>query len=95
MPVDEYLSLLEERRPEILELDPSPTTPAGRCGLGHLLTRLAQDNPAARQLLEICACMAPEPIPLNLFRGGRNIQITPSSTRCCVTRSCSPAPPVT
>uniref|UniRef100_A0AAU3GQG3 FxSxx-COOH system tetratricopeptide repeat protein n=1 Tax=Streptomyces sp. NBC_01401 TaxID=2903854 RepID=A0AAU3GQG3_9ACTN len=78
MPVDEYLGLLEERRPEILELDPSPDYPVPVAAVWDIsLGRLSQDNPAARQLLEICACMAPEPIPLNLFRGGRNIQVTP------------------
>lgn len=78
MPVDEYLTLLEERRPEILELDPSPDYPLPVAAVWDIsLGRLSQDNPAARQLLEICACMAPEPIPLNIFRGGRNVEITP------------------
>lgn len=78
MPVDEYLGLLEERRPEILELDPSPDYPLPVAAVWDIsLGRLSQDNPAARQLLEICACMAPEPIPLNLFRGGRNVEVTP------------------
>lgn len=78
MPVDEYIRLLEERRPEILELDPSPDYPLPVAAVWDIsLGRLSQDNPAARQILEICACMAPEPIPLNLFRGGRNVQITP------------------
>ncbi|MEU5718690.1 FxSxx-COOH system tetratricopeptide repeat protein [Streptomyces sp. NPDC020403] len=78
MPVDEYLGLLEERRPEILELDPSPDYPLPVAAVWDIsLSRLSQDNPAARQLLEICACMAPEPIPLSLFRGGRNVEITP------------------
>lgn len=78
MPVDEYLTLLDERRPEILELDPSPDYPLPVAAVWDIsLGRLSQDNPAARQLLEICACMAPEPIPLNLFRGGRNVEVTP------------------
>ncbi|MFE4452491.1 FxSxx-COOH system tetratricopeptide repeat protein [Streptomyces sp. NPDC056796] len=78
MPVDEYLGLLDERRPEILELDPSPDYPLPVAAVWDIsLGRLSQDNPAARQLLEICACMAPEPIPLSLFRGGRNVQVTP------------------
>ncbi|MFE6183718.1 FxSxx-COOH system tetratricopeptide repeat protein [Streptomyces sp. NPDC056465] len=78
MPVDEYLDLLEARRPEILDLDPSPDYPLPVAAVWDIsLGRLSQDNPAARQLLEICACMAPEPIPLNLFRGGRNVQVTP------------------
>ncbi|MFD3608296.1 FxSxx-COOH system tetratricopeptide repeat protein [Streptomyces atroolivaceus] len=78
MPVNEYLALLDERRPEILELDPSPDYPLPVAAVWDIsLGRLSHDNPAARQLLEICACMAPEPIPLNLFRGGRNIEVTP------------------
>ncbi|MEU1485585.1 FxSxx-COOH system tetratricopeptide repeat protein [Streptomyces sp. NPDC005752] len=78
MPVDEYLTLLDERRPEILELDPSPDYPLPVAAVWDIsLGRLSQDNPAARQLLEICACMAPEPIPLSLFRGGRNVEVTP------------------
>ncbi len=78
MPVDDYLALLEERRPEILELDPSPEYPVPVAAVWDIsLGRLSQENPAARQLLEICACMAPEPIPLNLFRGGRNVEVTP------------------
>ncbi|WNF30533.1 FxSxx-COOH system tetratricopeptide repeat protein [Streptomyces sp. C11-1] len=78
MPVDEYLQLLEERRPEILELTPSPDYPLPVAAVWDIsLGRLSVENPAARQLLQICACMAPEPIPLNMLRGGRNVQITP------------------
>ncbi|MEE1794574.1 FxSxx-COOH system tetratricopeptide repeat protein [Streptomyces sp. BE308] len=78
MPVSEYLDLLDQRRPEILELDPSPDYPLPVAAVWDIsLGRLSQDNPAARQLLEICACMAPEPIPLNILRGGRNVEITP------------------
>ncbi|MDX5574834.1 FxSxx-COOH system tetratricopeptide repeat protein, partial [Streptomyces sp. ID01-9D] len=78
MPVDEYLQLLDERRPEILELAPSPDYPLPVAAVWDIsLGRLTAENPAARQLLQICACMAPEPIPLNMLRGGRNVQITP------------------
>ncbi|MFG2429770.1 FxSxx-COOH system tetratricopeptide repeat protein [Streptomyces sp. NPDC048590] len=78
MPVDEYLGLLEEGRPESLELDPSPEYPVPVAAVWDIsLGRLSQENPAARQLLQICACMAPEPIPLSLFRGGRNVEVTP------------------
>ncbi|MEU5285022.1 FxSxx-COOH system tetratricopeptide repeat protein [Streptomyces sp. NPDC020755] len=78
MPVDEYLQLLDERRPEILELAPSPDYPLPVAAVWDIsLGRLSVENPAARQLLQICACMAPEPIPLNMLRGGRNVQITP------------------
>lgn len=78
MPVDEYLELLDQHRPEIHELAPSPDYPQPVAAVWDIsLGRLSQDNPAARQLLEICACMAPEPIPLNMLRGGRNVEITP------------------
>ncbi|MFI1223398.1 MULTISPECIES: FxSxx-COOH system tetratricopeptide repeat protein [unclassified Streptomyces] len=82
MPVDEYLQLLDERRPEILELAPSPDYPLPVAAVWDIsLGRLSAENPAARQLLQICACMAPEPIPLSMLRGGRNVQITPELDR--------------
>ncbi|KIF71238.1 cytochrome C [Streptomyces sp. AcH 505] len=78
MPVAEYLELLAARRPEILELDPSPDYPVTVAAAWNIsLERLAQNNPAARQLLEICAGMAPEPIPLSMLRGGHKVEITP------------------
>ncbi|MFJ3202745.1 FxSxx-COOH system tetratricopeptide repeat protein [Streptomyces sp. NPDC086989] len=78
MPVGQYLDLLEQRRPGILELDPSPDYPVSVAAAWNIsLDQLANTNPAARQLLEICACMAPEPIPLSILRGTRNVDITP------------------
>ncbi|MER5931133.1 FxSxx-COOH system tetratricopeptide repeat protein [Streptomyces sp. NPDC002054] len=78
MPVTEYLDLLEQRKPGILELDPSPDYPLSVAAAWNIsLDQLADSNPAARQLLEICACMAPEPIPLSMLRGTRNVDITP------------------
>ena len=78
MPVSEYLTLLNERRPGILELDPSPDYPVSVAAAWNIsLDRLSQTNPAARQLLEVCACMAPEPIPLTMLRGTRNVEISP------------------
>ncbi|WP_323139277.1 FxSxx-COOH system tetratricopeptide repeat protein [Streptomyces sp. NBC_01551] len=78
MPVSEYLQLLAERRPGILELDPAPDYPVSVAAAWNIsLDQLAERNPAARQLLEICACMAPEPIPLNILRSSRNVDITP------------------
>ncbi|MEB3962960.1 FxSxx-COOH system tetratricopeptide repeat protein [Streptomyces kunmingensis] len=78
MPVAEHLELLAQRRVEILDLDPNPDYPVPVAAAWNLsLDRLAQEQPAARQLLEICALMAPEPIPLSLLRGGRNVEISP------------------
>ncbi|WP_338702378.1 FxSxx-COOH system tetratricopeptide repeat protein [Streptomyces sp. Q6] len=78
MPVAEHLELLAQRRLEILDLDPNPDYPVPVAAAWNLsLDRLAEEHPAARQLLEICALMAPEPIPLSLLRGGRNVVISP------------------
>ncbi|MFD5317249.1 FxSxx-COOH system tetratricopeptide repeat protein [Streptomyces sp. NPDC127098] len=78
MPVSQYLTLLNERRPGILELDPSPDYPVSVAAAWNIsLDRLSQTNPAARQLLEVCACMAPEPIPQSMFRGTRNVEVSP------------------
>ncbi|MFJ4713331.1 FxSxx-COOH system tetratricopeptide repeat protein [Streptomyces sp. NPDC088785] len=78
MPVAEHLELLSQRRVEILDLDPNPDYPVPVAAAWNLsLDRLAQEHPAARQLLEACALMAPEPIPLSLLRGGRNVEVSP------------------
>ncbi|TDC73817.1 tetratricopeptide repeat protein [Streptomyces hainanensis] len=78
MPVDEYLMLLEERRPGILELAPSPDYPVSVAAAWNIsLDRLSESNPAARHLLEVCACMAPEPIPQSMLRGTRNVEVSP------------------
>ncbi|MYW64023.1 tetratricopeptide repeat protein [Streptomyces sp. SID8379] len=78
MLVEDYLTLLERRSPEILELDPAPDYPVSVAAAWDIsLERIAENNPGARQLLDICACMAPEPVPLSLLRGSRGINITP------------------
>lgn len=78
MRVDEYLDLLARRSPEILELDPAPDYPVSVAAAWDIsLERLRESNPGARQLLDICASMAPEPIPRSMLRGSRGINITP------------------
>ncbi|MFE5208996.1 FxSxx-COOH system tetratricopeptide repeat protein [Streptomyces sp. NPDC056600] len=78
MPVSEYLTLLVERTPGILDLAPTADYPVSVAAAWNIsLDRLSQDHPAARQLLEICACMAPEPISISMLRTSRNIEITP------------------
>jgi tetratricopeptide (TPR) repeat protein len=78
MPVGEYLRLLEERAPGILELAPNPDYDVPVAAAWNIsLDRLSEEHPAARQLLEICACMAPEPISIAMLRTSRNIEITP------------------
>uniref|UniRef100_UPI0038B50AA1 FxSxx-COOH system tetratricopeptide repeat protein n=1 Tax=Streptomyces violaceus TaxID=1936 RepID=UPI0038B50AA1 len=78
MQVDEYLDLLDRRSPEILDLDPAPDYPVSVAAAWDIsLERLRQSNPGARQLLDICASMAPEPIPRSILRGSRGVTITP------------------
>ncbi|MFG2881492.1 FxSxx-COOH system tetratricopeptide repeat protein [Streptomyces sp. NPDC048297] len=78
MQVDEYLDLLAARSPEILELDPSPDYPVSVAAAWDIsLGRILENNPGARQLLDICASMAPEPIPRSMLRGSRGVNITP------------------
>ncbi|GAB2868192.1 FxSxx-COOH system tetratricopeptide repeat protein [Streptomyces deserti] len=78
MLVDEYLDLLAQRSPEILELDPNPDYPVSVAAAWDIsLERIRENNPGARQLLDICASMAPEPIPRAMLRGSRGVNITP------------------
>ncbi|NJP53629.1 tetratricopeptide repeat protein [Streptomyces sp. SBST2-5] len=78
MLVDEYLDLLAQRSPEILELDPAPDYPVSVAAAWDIsLERIKERNPGARQLLDICAAMAPEPIPRSMLRGSRGVNITP------------------
>ncbi|MFE1510888.1 FxSxx-COOH system tetratricopeptide repeat protein [Streptomyces sp. NPDC058726] len=78
MLVEEYLTLLRERSPDILELEPAPDYPVSVAAAWDIsLERIRENNPGARQLLDICASMAPEPIPRSMLRGSRGINITP------------------
>ncbi|MEV5321731.1 FxSxx-COOH system tetratricopeptide repeat protein [Streptomyces sp. NPDC052687] len=79
MLVDEYLDMLEQRSPDILELDTGhPDYPVNVAAAWDIsLERIEEKNPGARQLLDICASMAPEPIPRSMLRGSRGISITP------------------
>ncbi|GAA1881798.1 FxSxx-COOH system tetratricopeptide repeat protein [Asanoa iriomotensis] len=70
VPVDVFLSALAKNAADLLASDPPP---AGyQVPLAAAVTvaakRLAADDPVAAQLLILCAHMAPEPIPLDLFR---------------------------
>ncbi|MEU0179096.1 FxSxx-COOH system tetratricopeptide repeat protein [Streptomyces massasporeus] len=78
MEVDEYLDLLAQRSPEILEIEQSPDYPVSVAAAWDIsLERIRENNPGARQLLDICASMAPEPIPRSILRSSRGVNITP------------------
>lgn len=69
MPVDEYLTLFREQVARVLDrgrvVQRQETTLTTLWDLS--LIRLNEQNPAALQLLNLLAWMAPEPVPLDLF----------------------------
>ncbi|MFJ8533648.1 FxSxx-COOH system tetratricopeptide repeat protein [Streptomyces sp. NPDC093591] len=78
MPADEYLRLLDEKQIDLLGLAAPldyqlPVIAAWNVSLDQLETK----NPAAMQLLQLCAFCAPESISRNLFAGRRGATITP------------------
>ncbi|MFH8469996.1 FxSxx-COOH system tetratricopeptide repeat protein [Streptomyces sp. NPDC017991] len=78
MLVEDYIDLLDSRSPEILRLDPAPDYPVSVAAAWDIsLGRIKENSPGARELLDICACMAPEPIPLSLLRRSRGVDISP------------------
>jgi tetratricopeptide (TPR) repeat protein len=68
LPADEYLGLLRTRAAELLA-DDAPTGYSTSLAASWQVAfdRLADDEPAALDLLTLCAHLAPEPIPLALF----------------------------
>jgi tetratricopeptide (TPR) repeat protein len=78
MPAEEYLHLLEERRPDLLDDSPPldyPTTVAAAWNVS--LDTLRERNPGAWRLLQLCAFLAPEPISRMLFTSARGTDINP------------------
>ncbi|WP_253728584.1 FxSxx-COOH system tetratricopeptide repeat protein, partial [Lentzea aerocolonigenes] len=79
MPVAEYLRLFDESVAEILDTSAPPAyevsvAAAWNVSFDELKTR----NPAAHQILHICAFFSPEPIPRDLFTGvSRGVSISP------------------
>jgi hypothetical protein len=76
MAVDEYLGLIEDKRAELLGLEKSTDYPKSVAAAWTLsLDRLAGHDPAALQLLQVCAFFAPDSISRNLFSGARNAEV--------------------
>jgi tetratricopeptide (TPR) repeat protein len=70
MPPGDYLRLLETRGDELRGRGHAPGHPGTIATVWLVsLDRLRTISPAAVQLLELCAWLAPEPIPLDLFTG--------------------------
>jgi len=78
MPVQEYLRLFDEKVAEILDTTaPADYEVSVAAAWNVSFDELARRNPAAHQLLQVCACFAPEPISRNLFTGVRNVSVSP------------------
>ena len=70
-PAREYLGLLRTRAGPLLD-QPVPGSAYPRslaAATGLIADRLADDDPAAAELARLCAFLAPEPIPEELFTG--------------------------
>lgn len=81
MPVDEYLHLFREKHDKAAELlhDAAPAAyelPVA-AAWNVSLDQLRNSDPAALQLLQVCAFFAPEPISWRLLSGARNLEGPP------------------
>ncbi|MGW3958590.1 FxSxx-COOH system tetratricopeptide repeat protein [Amycolatopsis sp. NPDC005003] len=79
IPVAEYTRLLDEKMAEILSTSPrtSDDEVAAAAAWNVSFDGLAVRNPAAHQLLQVCAFLAAEPISRSLFAGVRGVSIAP------------------
>ncbi|GAA2559932.1 hypothetical protein GCM10010435_34000 [Winogradskya consettensis] len=73
MSVGDYLRLLDEKRTELNPRDLTAGCEMPVAAAANVaLDRLATENPAALQLLQVCSFFAPEPIDRDLFAGVRD-----------------------
>jgi tetratricopeptide (TPR) repeat protein len=78
MPVGEYLRLFDEKVAEILDTSaPADYEVSVAAAWNVSFDELRTRNPAAHQLLLVCAFFAPEPISRSLFTGVRGVSIAP------------------
>jgi hypothetical protein len=78
MPVREYLRLFDEKVAEILDTATSPDYEVSVAAAWNVsFDELQSRNPAAHQILHICAFFSPEPISRDLFTGVRGVAISP------------------
>jgi tetratricopeptide (TPR) repeat protein len=78
MQAQEYLSLFEEKKIELMEISPPvdyqlPVAAAWNVSLDHL----NRTRPAALRLLQLCAFLAPEPISRSLLAVSQGIRLSP------------------
>ncbi|EFC83328.1 FxSxx-COOH system tetratricopeptide repeat protein [Parafrankia sp. EUN1f] len=78
MSAQEYLRLLEEHRGDLLGTPPADYPVPVTAAWNISLDRLAVNNPAALELLQVCAFFAPEPIPRQILSRAHNEKISPA-----------------
>ncbi len=78
MSPQEYLRLLGDKRTELLNTAPADYPHPVTAAWNVSLDRLAQSNPAALELLQVCAFFAPEPISRQLLSRAHNETISPA-----------------
>lgn len=82
MSTNEYIQLLNEKRVEILDATSAPSYQMSVAAtLNVSLDRLSRTNPAALRVLQVRACLAPDPIPLSYFKrsGSSPVSDTPAA----------------
>jgi len=68
IPAGQYLDLLRIRAADLLDQGTPGSYPRSLAATTQLIVdRLAEEDPAAAELASLCAFLAPEPIPLDLF----------------------------
>ncbi|MGW4058485.1 FxSxx-COOH system tetratricopeptide repeat protein [Amycolatopsis sp. NPDC004747] len=78
MRAGEYLQLFDEKVAEILETSsPQDYETSVAAAWNVSFDQLSVSNPAAHQLLQVCAFFAPEPVSRNLFAGVRGLTVSP------------------
>jgi len=72
----DWLEVFDEKQAELLSgVAPSPDYPwTVGATMNMALDRLLQTDPAALRLLQVCAFLAPQPIPRRLFNNARNVE---------------------
>ncbi|WYW21237.1 FxSxx-COOH system tetratricopeptide repeat protein [Amycolatopsis coloradensis] len=78
MPVREYLRLFDESVEEILDTASAPDNEVSVAAAWNVsFEELKTRNPAAHQILHICAFFSPEPISRDLLTGVNRVSISP------------------
>ncbi|MDS0137281.1 tetratricopeptide repeat protein [Amycolatopsis sp. CM201R] len=78
MTAGEYLRLFDEKVAEILDTSsPQDYETSVAAAWNVSFDQLTESNPAAHQLLQVCAFFAPEPVSRSLFTGVRGLTVSP------------------